>query len=611
MMKRIRQQPACAHSHRTATRHAQRSGAPPACRAKPSRPAQAQESVDDEAAAQEPLELDEFGQYEYDKRLQGSNLLDGGTVFGEYTPTSMVTFSDDPDDICSHEFEALVHAPRAECYRFLESWFNLPHVMDLIDSIAEDGLDKDVALLQLFYKWKATPPLQIVLTMRRVSSEGEGHIFVTEDGMPVLAKVWFEDAEGGATRVHVSVEHAMPNLMREWVGKMAFESHITDILQENLQVYKLLMEGQLTVDGLEAYYAANRRDAYDGPTRDGNTAYLDKLPEGVALAVRNEMPEGREEAIERHVEGLMMMQELVERGLYVEAEEGWARADLTADEVATADEAARFYRRFVEEGENGELTSASEVVREQLAAARAAADANGDGAAPTYDEVADELDGPVEAVLEESPDVTITLPGRKEAREMGPTQRLAFADTLAERIGFQREWEVLKAEYMVSEAEAAAASDAVKAQIERETAAAEAEGLPRADFLLRRADALTERFREVVAEGGARVGLTAPAFAALVAEFDAATREAALSEGLSHDAFVDRLLAGLSHEEEAARQEAEARGVTAEELVKLRAAIRSGADLKARALGMTVAQYEEYAWGLVRESRARRGGASA
>lgn len=61
-----------------------------------------------------------------------------------------------------------------------------------------------------------------------------------------------------------------------------------------------------------------------------------------------------------------VVQELVEEGKYVQTDEGWARADVDDDEIAAANEVARYYRYFHNQPENADqeqMANAEEMLR--------------------------------------------------------------------------------------------------------------------------------------------------------------------------------------------------------------------------------------------------------
>lgn len=105
-----------------------------------------------------------------------------------------------------------------------------------------DGADADAAQLMLFYRWRRTPPLQILVTLHKERSpDGTVMSFSSADGMPLVAMLRFEPApEGrggdGATVVTLLVEYALPNVLAEYIGKLGIEMHVDSILRQNLEV---------------------------------------------------------------------------------------------------------------------------------------------------------------------------------------------------------------------------------------------------------------------------------------------------------------------------------------------------------------------------------------
>lgn len=70
---------------------------------------------------------------------------------------------------------------------------------------------------------------------------------------------------------------------------------------------KMLLEKELTVDGLLEYYHEHRKDAFFGPTVDGNMDWVpaDKDQEVVMADLT---PEGREQEVEDYILGCMAME---------------------------------------------------------------------------------------------------------------------------------------------------------------------------------------------------------------------------------------------------------------------------------------------------------------
>lgn len=113
-----------------------------------------------------------------------------------------------------------------------------------------DGADADAAQLMLFYRWRRTPPLQILVTLHKErSDDGRVLAFSSDDGMPLVALLRFEaapEARGGAaaTVVTLELEYALPNVLVEYIGKLGIEMHVDGILRQNLDVSSLPMHHQ-------------------------------------------------------------------------------------------------------------------------------------------------------------------------------------------------------------------------------------------------------------------------------------------------------------------------------------------------------------------------------
>lgn len=105
-----------------------------------------------------------------------------------------------------------------------------------------DGEDSDAAQLMLFYRFRRTPPLQILTTLHKERSpDGTVMSFSSDDGMPLAAMLRFEaapDARSGAaaTTVSLVLQYALPNVLVEYIGKFGVEMHVNEILKQNLEV---------------------------------------------------------------------------------------------------------------------------------------------------------------------------------------------------------------------------------------------------------------------------------------------------------------------------------------------------------------------------------------
>eukprot|EP00892_Ulva_mutabilis_P009236 jgi/Ulvmu1/6685/UM030_0016.1 len=319
-----------------------------------------------------PLFLDYMSQMEHDTKFEDSPFSEAGEAFGEYTPFSFITYAEDPENFCAHEFSRLINAPVQEVSAFFEEWNNLPPAFDLIDTIIEDGADPDAAQLMLFYRWRRTPPLQILLTLHRErSADGSMLAFSSDDGMPFAAMLRLEaapEARGGgsATVATLAIEYALPNVLVEYVGRTGIEMHVNSILRQNFEVCQKLIEGNLTLDTLGEWYEQHRADKWDGNVESELAAEFANIPDHVHLDLKVYQDEQGKQQHETFVHNTQVMRELVDEGKYVETKEGWVRSDLDDDEVAAADEVARYYRYFHDQRENADqeqLANAEEMLR--------------------------------------------------------------------------------------------------------------------------------------------------------------------------------------------------------------------------------------------------------
>lgn len=89
----------------------------------------------DDKIPEGPLLLDYMSQMEHDAQFEDSPVGEAGEVFGEYTPFSFITYAEDRENWCTHEFSRLINAPMQEVAAFFEEWNNLPPAFDLIDTV--------------------------------------------------------------------------------------------------------------------------------------------------------------------------------------------------------------------------------------------------------------------------------------------------------------------------------------------------------------------------------------------------------------------------------------------------------------------------------------------
>lgn len=82
-----------------------------------------------------PLMLDYMQQMEHDSKFEDSPVSEAGEVFGEYTPFSFITFAEEEENWCTHEFSRVIDAPMEQVKGFFDDWNNIPAAFDLIDTV--------------------------------------------------------------------------------------------------------------------------------------------------------------------------------------------------------------------------------------------------------------------------------------------------------------------------------------------------------------------------------------------------------------------------------------------------------------------------------------------
>ena len=218
-----------------------------------------------------------------------------------------------------------------------------------------DQIDPEAAVVMMFYKWHNAPPIQLLSSLDR-TADGATVRFSSVHGFPFQATFRLENASANMTLVKLSVTHAIPTLMADWVGVPAFERHVRAILAENcearicvplglllggtwglafvdsylradgpsllptrgtlictrhatlsrcLQVLRLRLAGELAAEDLEDYFDEHRVDFFDGPASGSNAEHAARLP---LMEVATERPDGRDEEVKRAAEHILTMQ---------------------------------------------------------------------------------------------------------------------------------------------------------------------------------------------------------------------------------------------------------------------------------------------------------------
>ncbi|KIY97929.1 hypothetical protein MNEG_10032 [Monoraphidium neglectum] len=172
------------------------------------------------------------------------------TEISGYTPADFISYSEDPQHSCYHVTEAVVAAPVDVCFAFWNEWQRLVDFLDLIGQIGLDDKSPDMALFQCYYRWAKLPVMEITFLLQKTVAEPGRRIdFHSVWGMPLHGNVQLSDepdaGAGGAPRTRVRLEftHPIPNLLVELkIGTFGIESHMQEILKENMQDYKAAVE---------------------------------------------------------------------------------------------------------------------------------------------------------------------------------------------------------------------------------------------------------------------------------------------------------------------------------------------------------------------------------
>jgi hypothetical protein len=119
-----------------------------------------------------------------------------------------------------------------------------------------DGLEEDVAQVMMFYRWRRSPMLQLLLTLRRQTVDGDMISYSSDDGLPLVVLIRLSPDESDpqhATQVIFNVEYKLPQLLVDFAGKFGVHMHVDGILQQNIEVCcnaGLCCNGDVTHGGL-------------------------------------------------------------------------------------------------------------------------------------------------------------------------------------------------------------------------------------------------------------------------------------------------------------------------------------------------------------------------
>jgi hypothetical protein len=111
--------------------------------------------------------------------------------------------------------------------------------------IGLDDKSPDLALFQCYYRWAKLPVMEITFLLeKRVAEPGRRIEFSSDWGMPMKGALQLTEEGGGSTRVRLEFTHPVPNLLVQLkIGPLGIENHMQQILTENLEDFKTLVEG--------------------------------------------------------------------------------------------------------------------------------------------------------------------------------------------------------------------------------------------------------------------------------------------------------------------------------------------------------------------------------
>ena len=103
--------------------------------------------------------------------------------------------------------------------------------------IVREEDDPEHVRLLMWYRYPETPMLQLEAIMQRErSADGDCVLFDTIAGLPLHAQLHVQHVSEDKCEVHVHVQHAVPTLLDECVGRAQFKGHVRSILRENVEV---------------------------------------------------------------------------------------------------------------------------------------------------------------------------------------------------------------------------------------------------------------------------------------------------------------------------------------------------------------------------------------
>eukprot|EP00210_Caulerpa_lentillifera_P001033 g996.t1 len=166
--------------------------------------------------------------------------------YSGFAPFTLMSYSRNPAEFCRHNVAIHVDSDPLHCFQIWNDWDKLLDFINLIGELVIDQDDPTIADIFCYYRYGHHPVTQNLIRMKKIEvKESEFIKFASVYGMPLKGIVEFNARENG-TVVNLRFEHPMPQvLVREKVGVLGVESHMNRILQENLETFKKLSEGEL------------------------------------------------------------------------------------------------------------------------------------------------------------------------------------------------------------------------------------------------------------------------------------------------------------------------------------------------------------------------------
>ena len=161
---------------------------------------------------------------------------------GGYTPFEFIEFT---EVILKHEVGIQVKSPVSHCYTVWHNRLNWLQWFDFIDEMGFHEEDRSMVSIFLWYRWAATPFLELFVTMQRTHEKENKYILEEPvEGTPLMVGVLFQDDgdSPASTLVTLRVAYQLPKVLYEFAGKLAVYADVEEKLQHSMLEMKSFVE---------------------------------------------------------------------------------------------------------------------------------------------------------------------------------------------------------------------------------------------------------------------------------------------------------------------------------------------------------------------------------